>query len=137
MTPGNTAADATATSSTNRTGSSYLRHSTTSSRAGRLRGRYDRADELYDNIEGMYDSSRSFDEFDPDVAALAAAVAGRPAAAWGADSQGGGMAVTAETRRQGGVRADVASLLLWAVRMGLAPGPAGMQVGLGRGAGNW
>ncbi|GIL54879.1 hypothetical protein Vafri_10574, partial [Volvox africanus] len=83
--------------------------------------RYDRVDARDSEEDDLYDSSSSVDEFEPD---LEAAVGPR-APAGGA---GGGTAAIMGTRRYGGIYADLASLLLWAVRMGMAPGPAGMQI---------
>ncbi|GLI71134.1 hypothetical protein VaNZ11_016231 [Volvox africanus] len=83
--------------------------------------RYDRVDKQDSEEDELYDSSSSVDEFEPD---LEAAVGPR-APAGGA---GGGTAAIMGARRYGGIHADMASLLLWAVRMGMAPGPAGMQI---------
>ncbi|GIL93392.1 hypothetical protein Vretifemale_20795 [Volvox reticuliferus] len=88
--------------------------------------RYDRVDARDSEEDDLYDSSSSVDEFEPDLEAEV----GPRAPAGGA---GGGTAtMMAGTRRYGSVYADLASLLLWAVRMDMAPGPAGMQMCLDR-----
>ncbi|EFJ51505.1 hypothetical protein VOLCADRAFT_87585 [Volvox carteri f. nagariensis] len=95
------------------------------SRKGTTRGRYDRMAEQDSEDDELYDSSSSIDELDPDLEAVM-----DETLAGGGHGRSGGAGVA--LRRYGSGYADVASLLLWSVRMGMAPGATGMQACLER-----